>query len=204
VLTEIPIPAGSPNLFPYKTGRDMVYMQGSRRSNGMVEAILQDAQGKRSIYGMKVAGTPPGYASNVVQDYYHENVNAPGFEQATLFAFDPQFPFLFYAVGNKVYRYVLTTKTATEVANITGGEITTLKYNLWRMPNQANLNNQSAAFLSQQYQLIVGTFDNSVANGNGGKVTFYEVDGTTSNVNKLHEYGGFGKVKDVVYRERFK
>lgn len=198
-LSTIPIPAGSPNLFSYQTGKDMVYMEGSPRSNGMVNAILQDDQGKRSIYAMKVSS-----GSTVVQDFYHENVTAPGFEQATLFAFDPQFPFLFYAVGDNVYRYVLTTKTATEVANIKGGEITTLKYNIWRNPSLANLNNQSPEFLNQQYYLIVGTFDPLVVNGNGGKVTFYEVDGITSNVNKLHEYGGFGKVKDVVYRERVK
>jgi hypothetical protein len=200
-MSTIPIPAGSPHLFPYQTGKDMVFMKGTPRSGGMVHAILQDAQGKRSIYGMRM---PAGSTSTVYQDYYQENVTAPGFEQATLFAFDPRYPFLFYAVGNKVYLYDLTTGTAKEVANITGGEITTLKYNLWSIPDLTFLNNQSAEFLDQQYQLIVGTFDNSVSNGNGGKVTFYNVNGFNSTVSKLHEYGGFGKVKDVVYRERLK
>ncbi|HTG54695.1 MAG TPA: PKD-like family lipoprotein [Niabella sp.] len=193
------LPDSTATLFPYKTGRDMVYMEGTRRSNGMVNAILQDAQGQRSIYGMRVTS-----GSTVVQDYYHENVTAPGFEQATLFAFDSQFPFLFYAVGNKVYLYVLTTKTATELTSISGGEITALKFNLYKNPLLTNLNNQTTEFMNQQFQLIVGSFDNSIPNGNGGKVAFYEVDGRTSTVKKLNEYAGFGKVKDVLYRERFK
>lgn len=187
----------STKLFSFQTGRDMIYMEGTRRSNGLVYSILQDAQGKRSIYGINMSGI--GFK----QELYIENVSAPGFEQATLFAFHSQFPFLFYAVGSKVYLYNLATKTATEMTNITGGEITALKFNLYKIRLMTDLNNQTDEFLNQQFQLIVGTYNNS-ADGNGGKVALYEVDGTSNTVNKLHEYGGFGKVKDVTYRERAK
>lgn len=194
-MSIIPDPF-SAMLFSYQTGRDMIYMEGTRRSNGLVYSILQDAQGKRSIYGINIS------AAGFRQDLYIENVSAPGFEQATLFAFHSQFPLMFYAVGSKVYLYNLATKTAIEMTNITGGEITTLKFNLFKTAVLANLNKQTAEFMNQQFQLIVGTFNNSVADGNGGKVAFYEVNGTNNTVNKLHEYGGFGKVKDVTYRER--
>lgn len=185
-------------LFSFQTGKDMVYMEGTRRSNGLVYSILQDAQGKRSIYGINMSGA--GFA----QESYYENITAPGFQQATLFAFHSQFPLMFYAVGNKVYMYNLATQVSYELTNISGAEITCLKFNLYKNSALTNLNKQTEAFLNQQFQLIVGSFNNEAGDINAGKVTFYEVNGVNNTVNKLSEYSGFAKVKDVTYRERTK
>lgn len=197
-LTEIPNPSGN-SMFSYTTGKDFVYMEGTRRSNGLVYTILEDNAGNRSIYGINMGG------NGFVQELYIDQVNAPDFSQAEHFAFHSQFPLLFYSVGNKVYLYNLGTETAKEMTNIAltnSEEVTCLKFNLYRNTDYAALTNQTEEFMNRQYDLIVCSYDNSVAGTDGGKVTFYDVDGVNDDVSKLEEYSGFAKIVDIIYRER--
>ena len=141
-----------------------------------------------------------------VQEAYYAKINASEFKQATKFAFHSQYPFMFYAVKNKVYLYDLGTGTNYPLEGIKLGaneEVTMLKFNLYQQPSLDNLD-QSEEFLGQQYNLIVGSYDNGAAGVNGGKVGFYKIDRSSHSVTKLKEYDGFAKVKDVVYRERRK
>lgn len=197
-LQVIPEPSADlPNLFTYSnTGKDFVYMQSTRRSNGLVYTILQDpSTGKRSIYGINIGG------SSYVQELYDPNVNAPDFEKATQFAFDNRFPLLFYSVGSKLYCYNLGTKTTKEIDTGLGGdEITKLKFNLYRATDYSELANQSEEFMNQQYRLIVCTCGSDTQKG--GKVTFFDVDGVSSTAKKGEQYTGFGKIVDIIYRER--
>jgi hypothetical protein len=196
-LSTIPDPDNK--LFSYTTGRDMVYMEGTRRSNGDVFAILQDAAGQRSIYTINMGG------NGFLQEAIDENISAPDFESATLFAFSSKYPVMFYSTGKKVYLYNLGSKTAYLMSDITLGtneEVTCLKFNLFRNSRLTSLNKQTDEFMNQQFQLIVGSYDSSVTGNNGGKVRLYEVNGQNNSVSKVAEYSGFAKVKDVVYRER--
>lgn len=197
-LNVIPDPGHDEvNLFSYTTGKDFVYMQSTRRSNGLVYTILQDpATGKRSIYGINLGG------ATYAQELYIPDVDAPGFDQATQFAFDTRFPLLFYSVGSKLYCYNLGTRVTKEMNTGLGNgeEITKLKFNLYLIPNYNNLANQSEEFMNQQYRLIVCTCDGNTTSG--GKVTFFDVDGVNSTVTKGEQYTGFGKIVDILYRER--
>lgn len=197
-LAVIPDPDEN-KLFSYSTGKDLLYMEGTRRSNGLVYAVLEDNVGNRSIYGINMGG------NGFVQEYYEENVTAPDFGNAKYFAFHSQFPLLFYATDNKVYIYNMGTKRASELTNVdlgSSGRVTCLKFNLYRNTDYASLTNQSEEFMNQQYNLIVGSYDDAVGGVNGGKVAFYAVDGTNDSVSKIEEYTGFAEVVDVVYRER--
>ncbi|MCQ2111958.1 MAG: PKD-like family lipoprotein [Bacteroidaceae bacterium] len=186
--------ADETKLFSYNTGKDFVYMQSTRRSNGDVYTILQDpATGKRSIYGINLGTATP------TQSLYVD-VEAPDFEKATQFAFDTRFPILFYSVGSKLYLYNYASKQAKEInAGLNGEEITFMKFNLYRASSYDALANQSEEFMNQQYRLIVASYDGTK---NGGKVTFYDVDGTSNNLTKGEQYTGFAKVVDIIYRER--
>ena len=198
-MSSIPDPNEN-KLFSYSTGKDMVYMEGTRRSNGLVYAVLEDGIGKRSIYGINMGG------NGFVQELYIDEVIAPDFEQAEHFAFHSQFPLMFYTVKNKVYLYNLGTKTAKELTDIKlkdSETVTRLKFNLYRNSNYASLTNQSEEFMNQQYRLIVASYDSAAADETkGGKVAFYSVDGVNDVVSKVVEYTGFANVVDVVYRER--
>ena len=186
-------------LFTFKTGMDLVYMESTRYSNGLVYAILQDAAGKRCIYGINMSGN--GY----VPESKYEDLNAPDFDKATLFAFHSQFPYMFYAVGNKIYLHNLGTNTTYPVNNIALGEnetVTMLKFNLYRQCSLKDLNNQSEEFMARQYELMVGSYNAAAPDNNGGRLGFYPVDGVNNSVTKRIEYSGFAKIRDVVYRER--
>ena len=198
ILTPLTDPASN-KLFSFQTGKDFVYMESTRRSNGLVYTILQDGAGRRSIYAINMSGN--GFA----QEAIYENPNAPGFDQAEHFAFHSQYPLMFYAVGNTIYAYNLGTNSTKEMTDIVLGAsevVTLLKFNLYLIPDMSQLNNQTEEFMNWQFQLIVGSYDNSVSGVNGGKVAFYEVEGSGSSVAKYSEYTGFAKISDVFYRER--
>ena len=197
-LNVIPNPgADEMNLFSYNTGRNFVYMEGTRRSGGLSYTILEDpTTHQRSIYGINVGGTKP------VQELYIENVNAPDFDKATQFAFHSQFPIMFYSVGNKLYLYNLGTRTATEMNTGLGADeqITKLKFNLYRASDYAELANTSEEFMAQQYRLIVCTCNSDTKKG--GKVSFFDVDGVNNTIKLFEQYSGFAKPVDIRYRER--
>lgn len=196
-LYVIPDPsADESQLFSYSTGKDFVYMQSTRRSTGLVYTILQDpSTGKRSIYGLNLISSTP------LQELYIADVDAPDFDKATQFAFDNRFPLLFYSVGTKLYVYNVGTKQSKELSIGLGSqeEITKLKFNLYRSCLYSNLTNQSDDFMNQQYRLIICSYDGTT---NGGKVTFFDVDGTNESITKGEQYDGFAKIVDITYRER--
>ena len=197
--TLTPLPDPENKLFSFQTGMDLIYMESTRYSNGLVYSILQNANGKRVIYGINMSGN--GFA----QESKYENPDAPDFDKATAFAFHSQYPYLFYAVGNKVYLHNLGTNKTYLMNNITLGDqevVTLLKFNLYQQNSLSDLNNQSDEFMARQYELMVGSYDSSIDGVNGGKLGFYPVDGTNNSVSKRIEYSGFAKIKDVVYRER--
>ena len=174
-------------------------MESTRYSGGLVYSILQDAEGKRCIYGINMSN------NGFVQEAKYENLNAPDFDKATIFAFHSLFPYMFYAVGNKVYLHNLGTNTTYPMNTIALGEnetVTMLKFNLYRQCSLNDLNNQSDEFMARQYELMVGSYNTAAPDNNGGKLGFYPVDGVNNSVTKRAEYSGFAKIKDVVYRER--
>ena len=197
--TLTPLPDPENGLFSFKTGMELVYMESTRYSSGLVYAIFKDNAGKRCIYGINMSG------NGFVQEAKYENLNAPDFDKATSFAFHSQFPYMFYAVDNKVYLHNLGTNTTFPMDNVVLGdneEVTMLKFNLYRQCSLDDLNNQSDEFMARQYELMVGSYNHSVLDNNGGKLGFYPVDGVNNSVTKRTEYSGFAKIKDVVYRER--
>lgn len=197
-LSPIPDPSGTAvNLFSYTTGKDLLFMQSTRRSGGLVYSVLQDAASNRSIYGINMGGSTP------VQELYIDNVTAPDFNKATQFAFDPRFPYLYYAAGNKVYCMNLATKTVSEMQTglAAGGEIVKLKFNLFRAVDYNEFIDKTDEFLNKQYQLIVCTY-NEGEGVNGGKVSFFNVDASNGALSAAEQYTGFAKIADITYRER--
>ena len=185
--------------FSFNTGMELVYMESTRYSGGLVYSILQDKAGKRVIYGINMAGN--GFS----QESLYENLNAPDFDKATAFAFHSKFPYMFYAVKNKVYLHNLGTNTTYPMDEIKLGsteEVTMLKFNLYQQTSLDFLNNQTDEFMERQYELMVGSYDNASKDDNGGKLGFYPVNGINNSISKRTEFNGFAKIKDVVYRER--
>lgn len=199
---QIMTPLSDPEnkLFSFKTGKDLVYMEGTRFSGGVAYSILKDQSGERSVYAINMGG------QEFRQEAVYNTINASEFKQANQFAFHSQYPFMFYAVKDKVYLYDLGTGTNYPLADIKLGsneEVTMLKFNLYQNPDLGELSDASDEFLAKQYDLIVGSYDTQAAK-NGGKLGFYRINRSAHTVTKLEEYDGFGRIVDVVYRERRK
>lgn len=197
--TLTPLEDPENKLFSFRTGMKLIYMESTRYSSGLVYSILEDAAGKRVIYGINMSG------NGFVQEAMYENLDAPDFDKASVFAFHSQYPYMFYAAGNKVYLHNLGTNKTYLMNTIALGdreEVTLLKFNLYQQCSLADLNDQSEAFMARQYELMVGSYDTGTDGVNGGKLGFYPVDGVNNTVTKRIEYNGFAKIKDVVYRER--
>ncbi|MDR0765792.1 MAG: hypothetical protein LBF09_02485 [Odoribacteraceae bacterium] len=191
VLTPLVDPPGA--LFNFQTGMELLHMESTRYSGGLVYALLAGNDGRRVILGINMSGN--GFA----QEVKYENLDAPGLEQATAYAFHSQYPFMFYAVDNKVYLHNLGTNTTTvQPAVDLPGEITLLKFNLYENVDLASMSDQSPEFMARQFELIVASHDATT----GGHVGFYPVNGATATLSKRVAYTGFARVVDVVYRER--
>ena len=180
--------------FSYQTGMELVHMEGTRYSDGLVYSVLQDAQGKRHIYGINLSG------SRYTQESVYSDITAEHFNEATDYAFHSQFPFMFYSYGNKVYSYNLGSGAVNQVLELPAGEsVTKLKFNLYVNAELGYLNNKTQEFLDKQFDLIVAS---TTGAENGGIVRFYDID-NSGKMSKLEEYTGFGdEIVDVTYRER--
>jgi len=194
LLFSLSDPEDAERKFSYQTGMELVHMEGTRFSDGLVYSVLQDAQGKRHIYGINLSG------SRFTQECIYSDINAEHFNDAENYAFHSQFPFMFYSYGKKVYSYNLGTGALIQVIDLPAGEtVTKLKFNLYVNPDLGFLPNQSEEFMNKQFDLIVTS---STGAEDGGIVRFYDID-NSGKMSQLEEYKGFGDhIVDVVYRER--
>ena len=108
---------------------------------------------------------------------------------------------MFYNNDNKVYAYQLMSDAVQNPLTLENEEITMLKFNIF-MRATSELSDQSDAFLEQQYYLVVGSYKKNVTDGTGGVLRFYKFSQATGELTLVNEYTGFGRIKDVVYRER--
>ena len=187
---ELSDPTGA--LFSFHTGKNLVDMVSTRFSDGVIYSILEDAAG-RYVYGINLAG------GSFAQTYY-QKIDAPGFAQASQFAFHSQYPYMFYNDGDKICCYHLMNKTVSTPLTLGGEEITLLKFNLYQRSRE-DLGNQTDEFWNQQYNLVVGSYKKGTG-PDRGILRFYKFNQTTGTLTLLSEYTGFGKIRDVLYRER--
>ncbi|HBB08316.1 MAG TPA: hypothetical protein DCZ73_11260, partial [Bacteroides sp.] len=150
------LPAGT--IDPATTGKDLVYMEGTRFSNNTVFSILQDASGNRSIYGINLSG------SLFQQQSYIESVQAENFNQAEHFAFNSQFPYMYYSYKDKLYSYNLGTQTLQQTISLPGEEITMVKIDLFKAPNILDVPEDMRA---QQYYILVGSYKTGASEDGG-------------------------------------
>ena len=197
-------PTGADKKFSFQTGTmDLLCMVNTAFSQGVTYCIMQDGS-KRHIYAINVS------TKDFVQAGSYEDVQAPGFDKATCFAASSQYPVLYYAYKNKVYAYNLATRMASEAITLDAGEeVTCIKFNMYDDPfGVANLTQKmdetfAEAFAQRQFELIVGTYDNTRTDGNGGILRFYETSspGTVLTFKPGWEYTGYARIKDLRYKE---
>lgn len=192
------IPNPDIRLFDYNTGKNVVYMEGSRYGNGTAYAIMETG-GQYSLYGIKfITASPVG---RFEQSYYAE-LNIPDFNKATSFAFHSTLPYMFYSIENKIYQFDIVNKQVKLMKTLENENVTLLKFPLFRDAYYANFGvTKTQEYLNQQYDLIVGSSHTSQPEKSRGKLRFYSVPPLNGDLSLIKEYSGFADIVDVTYRE---
>ena len=203
--TLYPITDPSDKLFSFNTGNmDVLAMVGTQFSNGAVYCFMQDGS-KRHIYSVNVSD------KTFKQEGCWNNVNKPDFDKATTFAAHSQYQTVYYAYQNKVYAYNLGSGVCNLALTLPAGEeVTLLKFCTYDNPGGLSTltkkmdEDTANKFIARQYELVVASYDTANSDGNGGKVRFYKTPspGTTLVAEgSCGEFEGFGRIKDIVYKE---
>ncbi|MCD8318135.1 MAG: hypothetical protein LUC45_04460 [Paraprevotella sp.] len=165
--------------------------------NGMTYAILGKGQ-QRFLYGVILnelyAYAEPKYGYTYEKSYYMDISGCTDIASATHFAFSSLKAFMYYAVGNKVYRVNLSNTTPTAELQFQlpeGEEITCLKFYLWEQDDTEN----------RSYDLIVGSKDSHTGEGKLRIYDGFTNEGNFQGAEPKEEYGGFADIVDVIYRE---
>ena len=179
-------------------GYDCLYMENTKydpgnAKMGLTYVLLTDGQ-ECHLYGVQL-GDILRYAdcTYVIGKGYYGNLSQCRSILAddALYAFSSLKNYMYYAVGNTVYRVDLSADRIKEEVQFTlpGEQITCLKFNLYQNSENAQ----------KCYDLLVG----SVKDGEG-KVRIYEDTRTDGDFSKAEPvvYGGFAEVKDITYKER--
>ncbi len=190
-------PEAGAKLFDWTTGKDMVYMSGTNQGSGLVFALMKDAAGQYSIYGI----TTGQYMNSPVQSTYIDidASSAPGLANATHYAFHPTLPFLMYDNGSEVYLYDMAARSAKRVLTLSGENITMLKFN--KLPSTYVPYPENIP--DYQYRLAVGSAQSGAEAGSEGILRFYDVPEFAADLTQFGKtYSGFGIVKDIAYKAR--
>ena len=132
------------------------------------------------------------------EQVYYGELTGPGLDQATMFACNNQFPYIFYVSNNKVYQFYVNTPDtpAKEVLSFPGEEIKVIKFNAF-VAWEAYENWERA----REYQLVVGTTVNGKEE-DMGIMRLYEVPNLMEPLNLKHQIENLGDIVDITYKER--
>lgn len=180
----------TPNaLFNFSTGQDLRYMQFSAYNGGEVFALLTK-DGKTNLARFTSGG----------EQHYYSEVTGTDINSATLFAVNPEFGYVFYSVGGKLYEYDFLTKKSILMKDYGTRKISLLKFqSLDNALYSDALNYTYYRTLSKK--LIVCTYDN--ANPvSSGTFELFTVPNFNAPLQLYKSYSGTGKVIDIAYKER--
>ena len=182
----------------WPVGMDLVYMESTRYDPGNAKMGLTYAVMKNGsechLYGTQL-GDMLRYAdcTYVLGKGFYADLSQcrDVLHESALYAFSSLKSYMYYAVGNTVYRVDLSQQPAQSEVQfvLSGEEITCLKFNLY----------QKSENMQKSFDLVVG----SVRNGEGTLRVYEgrESDGDFSSV-KPTVYKGFARIVDVEFKER--
>lgn len=182
----------------YPTGYDYVYMENTNYDPGngkmgRTYTILADGD-KRYLYGIQL-GDLLLYADCtyiIGRSYFGDLSGCKDItREDNLYAFSSLRNYMYYAVGNTVYRVDLSSQPlkAEKQFTLSGETITCLKFNLYQKSENA----------MRSFDLIVGSTRNR-----SGVLRIYDGMATEGDFSAVEPvvYTGFAPIVDATYRER--
>ncbi|MGX5820751.1 PKD-like family lipoprotein [Chitinophaga lutea] len=189
-MDTIVTPPGS--LFPYKIGKELVYMQTVNFNGGDAFAILKDPGGSKYYLARFIID---GYPSVFRQRQFIEIDQSTGdIAHATQFAVGHELGYICYSVGGKLYEYDLNYNKHFLMADISPEVVTKLK--------TQSLGTGNTLYRGYTNGLWVGSWNPGGDPAGSGKLRVYTMPQRNEPWTVFAEYGGFGKVIDMEYRTR--
>lgn len=172
-------------LFNYnKTGMDLVFMDNTTYNGGEAFAILKNPLTFK--YYLARINPDDGYKQN-----YYQEMLATDIGKAEQFAINPDFGYIFYNVGSKVYEYDMFQKRSKLMVDKGVDKISLMKFQQVFMRSTKDVSNK----------LVVCSY-NPGSPAESGKMELYNVPNLNADLSLTASYTGFGKIVSVSYRER--
>jgi hypothetical protein len=176
----------------YPTGYDLVWMDCNYYPEAgqtkTTYAILKDPVTSK-IYLLR-------FKIGVAQDYFQE-ITGTDIANANLFAVSPDFGYLFYSAGGKIYEYDLALQQSFLMVDKGSAQISYLSF-LHIYDRYGNTN-----YVNWSKQLTVGSYDPAGPAGANGTLERYTVQPVNGQITLTSGWTGFGKIVSVAYRARF-
>ncbi|SFG92077.1 PKD-like family lipoprotein [Pedobacter insulae] len=182
--TTLPEPTADQKKFSFSTGMDLLFMTWAPFNGGEVFSILKDPNTTKKYLARF-------NSSSNIQTYYDEIIGTD-IANAEFFAVSPDLGYIFYNVGSKVYEYDMVYKTSKLMLNLESKKISYFKFHPFKRPSKYLGSNK----------LMIGTYDPALPSGSDGSLSIYTVPPVNGNLVLDENYSGFGKIKDLTYRER--
>lgn len=176
----------------YPTGYDLLWMDCNYYPEaGQVKrtyAVLKDpATGK--IYLLR-------FTLGAAQDYFQE-ITGTDIATASLFTVSPDYGYLFYSAGGRVYEYDLSLKQSFLMVDKGSAQISYLNFpHIFDRYNNAN-------YVNWTKQLAVGSYDPVGPYGANGTLEQYTIQPVNGQITLGNSWSGFGKIVSLAYRARF-
>lgn len=174
------------SLFANKTGKDLLFMNFVTYNGGETFAILKEKTGNK-VYLARF--------TIAKQNYYQEITGTP-MAEGTNFAINPEYGYVFYSVGSKIYEYDFNTGINLEMADYGSRKISLLKFQTIHVAAVVN-----PRYVKLSNNLIVCSYEDNNLDSSGA-LDIYTVPGINGQIVKSESYTGFGKIKSITYRKR--
>ncbi|MBL1409453.1 PKD-like family lipoprotein [Sphingobacterium faecale] len=182
--TCITIPDPTDKLFSFSTGMDVMHMRWMAFNGGEIFSVLKDPNSSKKYLARF-------NATSHDQTYYSEIIGTD-IANAERFAFSPEFGYVFYTVGGKLYEYDMVYKTSKLMLDLGGQKISYLDFYEFKKTTKYKDSNK----------LMVGSYDPSKSDGTEGRLDIYTVPSLNDDLILDQNYSGFGRIKSLTYRER--
>lgn len=185
LLTDDP---ASPNYkFSWTPNMDLVYMVGNQYSYNSYAFLKNPANNKVYVYSWSLTNLA------LTQNFAKE-LAVTDIDKAERFAVSPEYNYMFYSVGSKIYEVDFDNPTVSKlVLDLGSKKISLLKFHQFRSYTK---------FAPQAKCLMVGSYDPGLPAGSCGTLSQYYVPGLFGDPILSKSWSGFGKIVSLTYRER--
>lgn len=172
---------------PSNVGMDLVYMDYSLNSNTFYALLINKASQVLKLLRFDMM------SSVMLPVAYDEVTLLNGIDQADFYCIDPNFGYLIYTKGNKVFQYDPFNKVHKQLLDFGTRQVSAVKFQ--RFADKV----ENLRYKDYSKSLVVCSYD-PIDVYNSGKIEFYKV-GLSTAPELENSYSGFGKIVDVSYRE---